>query len=73
MQWLTYTAILWYVHAPCMQTQLTILGQRHDPEYQRSEHTVLAEHSAVREDEPQHFEVFLHRKGSKLPFWFMVH
>jgi len=51
-----------------MQTQLTLVDQKHDPEYQKGEYTVLAEHSEVGEDELQDFEVFLHRRGREVPW-----
>ena len=50
-----------------------LVNQHHDSEYRKGEYTVLPGQSEIGEDEPQDFEVFLHRKGSQLPWCIMVH
>jgi len=52
---------------------MTLVDQHHDSEYKKGEYTVLPGQSEIGEDEPQDFEVFLHRKGSQLPRCIMVH
>ena len=53
---------------------MAVFHQKHDPEYQRSEQTVLVGLGDVKDsDEPlADFEVFLHRRGSKIPEWVNV-